>query len=227
MTVVMQDVLFTWDRKSKPLLRFDEFSIKQGEKVLVRGPSGSGKSTILNLCAGLLVPQKGSVRMLGTDISTLTAAQRDHFRSDHTGFIFQLFNLIPYLSLIENVLLPLRFSKMKRAKIQNPREEALRLLSALGLEDLLDQRVRTLSVGQQQRVAVARALMGSPELVIADEPSSALDAESRAAFLELLFRECERSKSSLLYVSHDPELEQFFDRTVPISYFTGEQGGQN
>ena len=216
----MQSVVFAWDKNSRPLLNFDRFSIEKGEKVLVRGPSGSGKSTILNLVAGLLLPQNGTIKMLDTEITHLSASERDQFRSDHMGFIFQIFNLIPYLNVMENVLLPLNFSQHKRSKISNPKQEAERLLKALGLENYMHQKVHSLSVGQQQRVAVARALMGSPELVIADEPSSALDAETRSAFLELLFRECERSKSSLLYVSHDPELESFFDRTLPIANFS-------
>lgn len=224
MTFSMQNVVFTWDKETAPFLAFDEFSIKQGEKLLIRGPSGSGKSTILNLVAGLLLPEEGNVSMLGTELNTLSSSKRDHFRSDHMGFIFQNFNLVPYLNVLENVLLPLQFSKHKRSKIKNEKQEALRLLSALGLDNLSGQSVSTLSMGQQQRVAVARALMGSPELIIADEPSSALDADARGAFLGLLFQECERSKASLLYVSHDPGLEAFFDRTLPISYFSSNIG---
>lgn len=221
MTFSMKNILFTWDASSKPLLAFEEFSVKAGEKVLIRGPSGSGKSTILNLVGGLLLPQSGSVSVVDTDITKLSSARRDQFRSDHMGFIFQIFNLIPYLNILENVLLPLQFSKHKRSKFKtDPKDEALRLLTALGLKAFAEQKVSTLSIGQQQRVAVARALMGSPELVIADEPSSALDAETRGIFLELLFRECERSKSSLIYVSHDPGLETYFDRTLPIEAFS-------
>ncbi len=223
MTLAMRHVLFSWDQKSAPLLDFDEFQAKPGEKVLIRGPSGSGKSTILNLIGGVMVPQRGAISILGTALNTLSGAQRDRFRSDHMGFIFQMFNLIPYLNVLENVLLPLHFSKHKLSKLQSagkdPRVEAQRLLTALGMMEMLAKRVDTMSVGQQQRVAVTRALMGSPELIMADEPSSALDSETRSAFLELLFRECERSRTTLLYVSHDHGLETFFDRTVPITQF--------
>ncbi len=224
MIFAMQNVVFSWDKKSKPFLAFDEFSIQRGEKVLIRGPSGSGKSTLLNLVGGLLLPQRGTIDCLEKELTKMSSAERDQFRSDHMGFIFQIFNLIPYLNLLENVLLPLEFSKHKRSKIKDVNEEAKRLLSSLGLEDLLYKKVQTLSVGQQQRVAVARALIGAPELVIADEPSSALDADTRKTFLDLLFRECERAKTSILYVSHDPHLESYFDRTLPISHFSSLRG---
>ncbi len=223
MTLAMRNICFSWDKKSSPFLSFDDFKASSGEKILIRGPSGSGKSTILNLIGGVLSPQKGLVSILNTDLTKLNAGQRDRFRADHMGFIFQMFNLIPYLSVLENILLPLEFSHHKREKLKqrglSPQNEAERLLLALGLDPKSTKKVRELSVGQQQRVAVARALMGSPELIIADEPSSALDYESRASFLELLFQECKREKTTLIYVSHDPNLEAYFDRTIPISKF--------
>ena len=226
MTISLRNLAFTWNpSSSKRLLEIETFQLKKGEKVLVRGQSGSGKSTLLNLIGGLLLPQAGQIQVLDTEINSLPASARDQFRSDHMGFIFQIFNLIPYLNVLENVLLPLSFSKHKRAKLKDPHAEARRLLKALGLENLETQSVQKLSVGQQQRVAVARALIGSPEIVIADEPSSALDAETRKEFLNLLFQECERSGSSLLYVSHDPGLDSLFDRSVPIQSLS-KQGAQ-
>lgn len=230
MTLAMHNICFSWDKKSSPLLNFHEFQASAGEKILIRGPSGSGKSTILNLIGGVLLPQTGSISILDTELTQCSASQRDRFRADHMGFIFQMFNLIPYLSIMENIVLPLKFSAHKRAKLKQrgliPQQEAERLLAALGLDPKSNKKVRELSVGQQQRVAVARALMGSPELIIADEPSSALDYESRTSFLELLFKECEREKTTLLYVSHDPNLEVFFDRTIPISEFRQDIAGE-
>ena len=136
--------------------------------------------------------------------------------------IFQLFNLLPYLSLEENVLLPLRFSKKRALRAGSNQEERLeeaqRLLTALGLSEQLTEGrpVVELSVGQQQRVAAARALIGRPELVIADEPTSALDADLREVFLNLLFTECEKAGSALLFVSHDSELSRFFGRSLSL-----------
>jgi putative ABC transport system ATP-binding protein len=174
----------------------------------------------LSLLAGVVSPRTGTLRVLGQDIGRFGGAARDRFRADHIGFIFQMFNLIPYLSVMENVCLPCGFSARRRVRaIQSAgsvHNEALRLLSHLDMADALVLRraVTALSVGQQQRVAAARAMMGAPELVIADEPTSSLDADRRLAFLRLLFRECTRNQSALILVSHDASLAPQFDRTV-------------
>ena len=160
--------------------------------------------------------------MLGEELKSLSRARRDAFRVTHLGFIFQLFNLLPYLSLEENVLLPLRFSKERAQRSGGNEvsriEEARRMLSALGLSEPLKEGrpVVELSVGQQQRVAAARALIGRPELVIADEPTSALDADLREVFLNLLFAECDKAGSALLFVSHDTGLGRFFGRSLAL-----------
>jgi putative ABC transport system ATP-binding protein len=183
----------------------------------LRGPSGSGKSTLLSLLAGVVVPQHGSVRVLGCELTATKATGRDRFRADHIGFIFQLFNLLPYLSVIENVILACGFSRRRQQRAGgDAHADALRLLRQLGMgtPELLHRPVTDLSVGQQQRVAAARALIGAPELVIADEPTSALDADARAVFLELLFAECSRVQAALLFVSHDASLSSAFDRSV-------------
>jgi putative ABC transport system ATP-binding protein len=163
------------------------------------------------------------VRVLGQDLRALGGAGRDRFRADHVGYIFQMFNLIPYLSVLENVCLPCGFSARRRERAERAgggmRAEAQRLLGELDLggAGLLERPVTELSVGQQQRVAAARALLGSPELVIADEPTSALDAERRAAFLDLLFRQCEREQAALVFASHDASLAASFDRTLELA----------
>ena len=209
------------------MLDVAEFRVAAGERVFLSGPSGSGKSTLLGLVAGVLAPEAGRVRVLGTDLGALTAAERDAFRGARIGVIFQMFNLLPYLSVLDNVLLPLRFSAARRARLPDPRAEALRLLAALGLGDtaLLGRDVGALSIGQQQRVAAARALLGRPQLVIADEPTSSLDWDARATFLDLLARECAAVGSTLLFVSHDRTLAPLFDRSVALGDINRARAG--
>ncbi|MFN7180755.1 ABC transporter ATP-binding protein [Hyphomonas sp.] len=215
----IENVRFAWARGPE-VLSIPAFSLQRGERVFLRGPSGSGKSTLLGLIAGVLAPQAGMIRVLDQDMSALSAAKRDKLRADHVGVIFQMFNLVPYLSVTGNVLLPLRFSASRRKAAGPDAEgEARRLLARLGLTDeaLLSRRVSDLSVGQQQRVAAARALIGAPDLIIADEPTSALDADARDRFISLLSEEVERSGASLLFVSHDASLAPLFTRAVDLS----------
>ena len=207
-----------YDWGSTPCLDIPHLDLAPGEQVFLHGPSGSGKSTLLNLLAGVLVPQRGELRVLDTPFSSLPGAARDRFRADHIGLIFQQFNLIPYLSVLDNVMLPCRFSARRATRAGTPREAAGQLLTQLDLDAALWARPATaLSVGQQQRVAAARALIGRPELVIADEPTSALDAARQAAFLDLLRRECAASGAALLFVSHDERLATHFDRTLAMA----------
>lgn len=214
----VEQVVFRWGRGQPPCIDIAEFAVAPGERVFLHGPSGSGKSTLLGLLGGVLVPERGVVRALGTDLAALGAAARDRFRVDHIGFVFQQFNLIPYLSMLDNVLLPCGFSDRRRTRAgDSPRAEALRLLRALDLTpDLLDRRVTQLSVGQQQRVAVARALIGRPEIIVADEPTSSLDSDRQDRFLDLLLQECEASQASLLFVSHDRRLARHFTRELAL-----------
>jgi len=214
----LDSVRYAWT-PGPPVLDLDRFTVATGERVFLEGPSGSGKSTLLGLVAGVLAADAGTVRVLGRDLATLRPAARDAFRADRIGMIFQLFNLLPYLSVLDNVLLPLRFSAARRARLADPRAEALRLLATLGLAaaDLPGRSVAALSIGQQQRVAAARALLGRPELVIADEPTSSLDWDARGAFLDLLMRECRIAGSTLLFVSHDRTLAPLFDRRVALA----------
>jgi putative ABC transport system ATP-binding protein len=219
----LRAVRFAWSAGGVPIVDIDSLQLQAGERLFLRGPSGSGKSTLLSLLAGVVVAQAGSVAVLGQDLGSLGAAQRDRFRADHLGVIFQMFNLIPYLSVVENVTLPCGFSPRRSARARRTtgsvRGEALRLLEHLDMAhgDLLGRPVTELSVGQQQRVAAARALIGAPELLIADEPTSSLDADRRGAFLDLLFRECERERAALVFVSHDASLAPLFDRTTEFS----------
>ena len=212
---------FAWPGQPE-LLDIPSFTLSHGVSLFLKGPSGSGKTTLLGLLGGVQQPGRGSVKLLGTDLGQLSSSARDRFRVDHTGYIFQQFNLLPFLPVLENVLLPCRFSKTRAARAQmrhgSIEQAATRLLAQLGIRnELLQRRADSLSIGQQQRVAAARALIGQPELVIADEPTSALDTDSREAFIQLLFPECREAGSSLLFVSHDQSLAPLFDHSLSLS----------
>lgn len=230
--IQIADLRFAWKKQAPPVLNIASLLINRGERVFLRGPSGSGKSTLLNLLAGVTLPQSGVLKVLGQDMTALGSAQRDHFRAHHIGFIFQMFNLIPYLSVVENVILPCRFSSKRKHKVlgqgDSLEDEAIRLLGHLDMADneVLHKPVNELSVGQQQRVAAARALIGSPELVIADEPTSSLDADRRAAFIDLLFRECDTANATLIFVSHDNSLQAPFQRTIEFDQLNSASHGQ-
>jgi putative ABC transport system ATP-binding protein len=223
--VRVEDLSFRWTAGAAFRLDVPRFEVAGGERVFLYGPSGAGKSTLLALLAGVLSPLAGRIRVLGRELTQLGSAARDRFRGDHIGFLFQQFNLIPYLSVTENVLLPCRFSQRRRSRAAGPRgarREAERLLERLDMAAELWSRPATaLSVGQQQRVAAARALIGKPELVIADEPTSSLDAERQAAFLDLLRKECAEAGAALLFVSHDLRLAGRFDRTLALGVRDG------
>ena len=219
-TLSCRNVRFAWPG-SPPLLDIPSFHVNAGERLFLRGPSGSGKSTLLGLIAGVITPQDGDIQVMGRNMATLSNSARDAVRADHIGVIFQQFNLVPYLSVTQNVALPCRFSSARMSAVKaagGVEAEAKRLLTRLGLDDpaLLKRNVTDLSVGQQQRVASARALIGSPSLIIADEPTSALDADSRDRFIELLSEEVTASGAALLFVSHDGGLAPLFDRAVDL-----------
>lgn len=194
--------------------------MQAGEKVLLLGQSGSGKSTLLSLFAGIISPQAGSIQVAGENLVDLTSSKRDRFRAEHIGVIFQQFNLLPYGSVADNILLPLSFAAQRRKRVitnGSLESEALRLCKALQLpEKILKAHVGELSVGQQQRVAVARALIGQPDIILADEPTSALDSNSQQAFMDLLMAQVTAANSSLLMVSHDPSLANYFDRVIQL-----------
>jgi putative ABC transport system ATP-binding protein len=219
----LKEVDFAWHAKANLTIKSGNLCVEEHEHVFIRGASGSGKSTLLNIIGGIVTPQRGQVEIVGQDFCQLKELQRDRLRADHIGFIFQQFNLIPYLSILENVTLPCRFSKLRRAnaieRSGSVVEEAVYLLSRLYSKGRLSFHRTTseLSVGQQQRVAAARALIGQPQLIIADEPTSSLDYDAREAFMALLFDEIRLSGSTLLYVSHDPTHQHLFDSVVDMS----------
>lgn len=220
--VRLEDVRFSWPGDPKPVLSISEFGINKGEHVFLKGPSGSGKTTLLSLIAAVLAPQTGDIIVDDVDLNTLRGGKRDQFRVDRIGLVFQQFNLLPFLSVHDNIRLPCRFSRVRRDRAgregQTLTDEADRLLRAMQLSpsEIKNKPVSNLSVGQQQRVAVARALIGRPPLIIADEPTSALDSDTRQAFLELLFAEIEASNCTLLFVSHDATLASAFSRRLDL-----------
>ena len=228
--IQMQDVQFAWKNtdpnSTSAQLHIAAFSMKAGERVFIHGPSGCGKSTLLSLCSGINEPTKGHIQLLGQDLKQLKASQRDQFRVDHLGIIFQQFNLIPYLDLISNVMLPCQFSTRRlqaacastgsdQVKPSIAQQAAKQLLTQLGIaETNWNKPAANLRIGQQQRVAAARALIGSPQLIIADEPTSALDEMHQQSFMERLISQCETSMAGLIFVSHDQRLARHFDRQV-------------
>lgn len=217
----VRGLAFRWPAAAAPCLDIPQLDLHAGERVFLHGPSGSGKSTLLALLGGVLVPDTGELRFIADgrqhDLPALSRAARDRLRVDHVGFIFQQFNLVPYLGVLENVLLPCRFSERRRLRAGDPQREARRLLAALQIDDgLVDRPVTQLSVGQQQRVAAARALIGRPGFLVADEPTSSLDAQRQDAFIELLLEECEAGGATLLFVSHDRRLAGHFTREIAL-----------
>lgn len=217
--VHLRELRFRWPRAAVDTLAIDALDIAAGEAVFLHGPSGCGKSTLLSLLAGVLVPAGGSLRVLGHEWRQLSGARRDRLRADHVGYIFQQFNLLPYLSVLDNVCLPCRLSPRRSRRAQGGAAQAARqLLQRMGLGQAWWPRpAADLSVGQQQRVAAARALVGAPELVIADEPTSALDEPLRDAFMDLLLQACAEAGSTLLFVSHDARLAARFARRVDLA----------
>ena len=216
--VLIESLRFRWRKEDDFCLSIDHLAVEAGQRLFIQGPSGSGKSTLLNLVAGVLPATVGEVRLLGQCLDASASARMDAFRVDHIGFIFQQFNLIPYLSVMKNVLLPCQFSKVRAARAGDALQQARRLLAALEVDDGLHHKpAASLSVGQQQRVAAARALIGRPEILIADEPTSALDAGRQALFLRLLLDEAREAGSTVLFVSHDPALAQHFDAPFELA----------
>lgn len=220
--IELNQLEFQWPGAIHPLLVIPQFSIAQGERILLRGASGSGKSTLLGLIAGVhpIAPQQ--LRVLGHDVGAMSQRQRDKLRANEIGYIFQQFNLLPYLSARDNVLLAKRFSSARQQRLtqigSNHTQQATELLLQLGLQQAdIERPAHQLSVGQQQRVAAARALFGAPALIIADEPTSALDVNHRDNFIEVLFAACAKHNTTLLFVTHDASLAHHFDRTVELA----------
>ena len=186
----------------------DSFLLNHSEFCGMMGESGSGKTTFLHLLAGILTPDKGSIKLDGQDLTKLNVVKRDYFRTSSIGYIFQSFNLLQGLTCLENLKLPMYFSS------KFDEEYAEELLVRVGLEDRISYRPSQLSIGQQQRVALARALVSKPKLVLADEPTGNLDAKNATKAIDLLCELCKETKTALLAVSHDERVIENFDQKI-------------
>jgi len=196
-----------------PALRGVDLKIKRGEFAVIMGPSGSGKSTLLNLLGGLQKPTGGKVFINGVDLSTLNENQLAIFRRKNVGFVFQAYNLIPTLTAIENVELPMIFYNISPNE-RKKRAEAL--LTSLGLGDRLHHRPSELSGGEQQRVSIARALANNPEIILADEPTGNLDTKTGGKIMEEMVKVNREFGKTIVMVTHDPEVAHFGDRIIHI-----------
>lgn len=216
MIISIRDLRFSYDNKNhEPIIEIPEWSVAAGEQIFLYGPSGSGKSTLLNLLSGILTSTEDSIKILNQSLNLMSERQKDKFRANHIGLVFQQFNLIHYLSALDNIRLAKHFANAPFRKKDDSR--AKELLHALGINKALHhQPASALSTGQQQRVAIARSLINTPELLIVDEPTSALDSQSRDAFMTLLMETVTQHNITLIFVSHDQSLTQYFSRIVAL-----------
>ncbi|MGB1328438.1 MAG: ATP-binding cassette domain-containing protein [Porticoccaceae bacterium] len=224
MAIKLSDIRFNYaERHQHTVINIPTWSLHTGDQVFVHGPSGGGKSTLLGLLSGLLVPNKGQITVLGQRLDNMNNRQRDRFRAENIGYVFQQFNLMPYLNAIENVLLATQFSAQKHTV--GLKDEIKNLFNELNISDKDWSRpTRELSIGQQQRVAIARALINKPQLLIADEPTSSLDEANKDAFMQLLMPMVSKNKMTLLFVSHDLSLSNYFSRVESLSDFNCVEG---
>jgi putative ABC transport system ATP-binding protein len=229
MSIAIKDLTFTYAGAEGFGLTIPKLNLAVGETYLLLGPSGSGKSTLLNLLAGILRPTSGMLQMTGHDMSDVTPMHMDRFRGDHIGFIFQTLNLIPWLSLRDNIALGLAFAPQRRARLSESVNDTIdRLVERMNIgTHLIDRPAGQLSIGQQQRVAAARALIGAPDIILADEPSSALDDSNTKLFFDLLIGGLNRSRQTLLAVSHDTRLVDYFDHVLSVEDIMQSGGGDD
>jgi putative ABC transport system ATP-binding protein len=199
-------------------LQIPAFSVPAGEKLAVIGPSGSGKTTLLNLIAGIYTPDSGTIQVADTAVHQLDDARRRDFRITHIGFVFQDFELLDYLTVLDNILHPYRIT---RALHLTPevRRRARELTQQMGIGDKLQRHAGDLSQGEKQRAAICRALLPQPALILADEATGNLDPENKTHILDLLFEAVDRHHATLLAVTHDHELLPRFDRVVDFREF--------
>ena len=193
------------------VLDVPEFTLEAGQQVALRGASGTGKTTFLNCIAGILRPDQGDIELAGQNIAVASEGQRDQLRAQHIGYIFQTFNLLQGYTCLENVLLGMSFSGQANT------QAAAVILKRVGLSDRMDYQPSELSVGQQQRVAVARALANRPQLVLADEPTGNLDPQNAREALQLIREVCEENHAALLLVSHDQAVLDLFEDSLDLA----------
>ena len=209
----INNLLFKWHNEDNFLLKIKKLSIENNNKVIMFGESGSGKSTLLNLISGILSPISGTIIIKNKKITQFTPNKKDAFRANNIGVIFQQFNILDYISPLQNILLPCFFTNFKKKNKKYFYDRAFELAHKLGLNKniLLQTNSNKLSVGQKQRVAILRSVINKPFLILADEPTSALDNKNKENFLDLLMTICETEKVTLLMVSHDTSLKKYFN----------------
>jgi putative ABC transport system ATP-binding protein len=220
--VDVADVVYRYPSRQSAFL-CDRWSLPKGQHTFLHGNSGSGKSTLLSLLSGIAQPQHGTITLNNTQLNTLTPKQQDSYRAQHIGIVFQQFNLIPYLTVRQNVELASYFAK----RSIDITDQLLVMLASLQLpEAILSKTVSQLSVGQQQRVAIMRALINSPQLLLIDEPTSALDANARDGFMQMLMSASQSFESTMIFVSHDSSLRQYFNHHLAVTDICrwGEEG---
>lgn len=213
--IAVKDLVYRYRADLEPLIDIPDWQVPRGTQLFLRGESGVGKSTLIHLLAGLLEPTSGNVKINGFDLSSASVKNRDQFRANNLGLVYQQFNLIPYLSMLDNVLLAAHFAKTKNAETI---ELARSLLETMSLpQDLHHRDARHLSIGQQQRVAICRAMINQPKLVMVDEPTSALDPKNRDRFMDLLFELLAEHNATLIFVSHDENLAARFNDVIELT----------
>ena len=208
--ISVENLNYSLGNNNKFSLKINKFILKKSDSFLIYGDSGAGKSTFLNLLSGTLRPQEGAINILGKNIVDSSSAVKDKIRGDHFGIVFQTFNLLPYITVKNNILLGKAYSNRKQLLSSNDEVKILMDKLSLNYKDLVDRKAYELSIGQQQRVAVARALIGKPEIIIADEPTSALDQDNQKEFINLLFKSLDENEQGLIMVSHDKKLSNKF-----------------
>ena len=213
-TIEQMTKVYTMGEIEVHALRGVNLTINSGEFIAIMGPSGSGKSTLLNLISGVDYPSQGQVVVHGADLMMMSERQRTLFRRDHIGIVFQFFNLIPTLTVLENVVLPL---ELQGKSFAHAKERALVLLKRVGLADRADTFPDKLSGGEQQRVALARALVTEPSIVLADEPTGNLDEETGKLVLDLLLELTRKEGKTLIMATHNPEIVPLADRVCRIT----------
>jgi ABC-type lipoprotein export system ATPase subunit len=212
----LKNVEMTYDDNGVKInaLKIKKLDVKTGEKVAFIGSSGCGKTTLFNLISGMLTPTNGKVIVEDVDLTTLTEGERDLFRANHIGYIFQDFNLFPDFTVLQNVVIPMSFSKRySKAEME---KEAIGMLKRVGLDGKKDQKVKTLSGGEKQRVAIARSIVNKPNIILADEPTGNLDFKNGAKIMDLIIQIANEEKATLLVITHNNSQLELFDRSINI-----------
>ncbi|MEM9409879.1 MAG: ABC transporter ATP-binding protein [Planctomycetota bacterium] len=217
----ISNVEFQYSKSSESdfMLKIDQLKIAEGSRIAIVGPSGSGKTTLLNLISGIDVPDQGKIIVGGHSIDVMSESKRRLFRVTEIGMVFQRFELVEYLDAFNNILLPFYISS-RINKVENRFESARQLAEQMGLSGKLRRYPHQLSQGEQQRVAICRALITEPSVILADEPTGNLDPKNKKAILDLLFDTCSKNHQTLLVVTHDVNILDGFDQIVDFEEFT-------